>query len=218
MPKINLNLPTEERSQHHRTAIGQAQRVKTRAWIIQSAIPVFAEHGPDAPVIDDFAKAAGIARSTFYTYFQTTHELLEAAKIAISDEIGASIVPLVADERDPIVRFATASWLYYRHAAANPTLSAFVDSVSAVGPLTSGHARADLQAAIDSDEIKIKDLDHAEGIALGIMIFSLRTRRPDCKKEDERALTVISATLGALGASAPLVRRAMKKIQTLSEK
>uniref|UniRef100_UPI003ECC41D9 TetR/AcrR family transcriptional regulator n=1 Tax=Cupriavidus necator TaxID=106590 RepID=UPI003ECC41D9 len=84
-----------ERFTHHRTAIGQAQRAKTRAWIIECAIPVFAERGPDSPVIDDFAKAAGISRGTFYTYFKTTGELLDAATSSISDSLIAIIAPAV---------------------------------------------------------------------------------------------------------------------------
>ena len=37
-----------------------------------------AEHGPDIPVVDDFVKAAGVSRGTFYNYFKSTSELFEA--------------------------------------------------------------------------------------------------------------------------------------------
>jgi AcrR family transcriptional regulator len=65
-----------KRLMHHRTASGEAQKVKTRELIVQSAISVFAKHGPDNPVIDDFVQAAGISRGTFYNYFQTTRDLI----------------------------------------------------------------------------------------------------------------------------------------------
>jgi AcrR family transcriptional regulator len=97
--------PKPKREMHHRTASGQAQKAKTRELIIQSAIPVFAKFGPDNPVIDDFVRAAGISRGTFYNYFQTTRELLEATMITLSDEVIATIVPVVA----PCVRLVVAS-------------------------------------------------------------------------------------------------------------
>lgn len=202
------------RPAHHRTAIGQAQRAKTRAWIIQCAIGVFAERGPDAPVIDDFAKAAGVARSTFYSYFQTTHELLDATMATLSDEVIASVVPVVADEPDPLLRLATAAWMYYSKATADPLLGAFLGSVSSIGALAAEHAREDLRLAIEAGSIKIKDIDLAEAIAHGIMVFSLRT--PSARNVgNERALAVIEATLAALGASPGHIDAALEKIRAL---
>ena len=125
---------------HHRTAIGQVQREKTRAWIIKSAIPVFAEHGPDIPVIDDFVKAAGVSRGTFYNYFPTTRDLLERRHAALSDEVIATIVPAVADMPDPLMRLATAARIYYRKATIDPLLGA---SSVGLGRRHAGHrARA----------------------------------------------------------------------------
>jgi AcrR family transcriptional regulator len=214
MPKTKNSETSVTKAEHHRTAIGQAQRAKTRAWIIHCAIPVFAERGPDAPVIDDFAKAAGVARSTFYTYFQTTRELLDAAVAVLSDEVISSIAPLVAGESDPIIRLATGAWMYYHKAIMDPVFGAFLGSVSSIGPLGAEHARADLVAAIEQGEITILDIDLAESIALGIMVFALRT--PHARDHaEERAITVISATLAALGASPPRIRKALRKVEQL---
>lgn len=216
MPKATKTQEaSNNRPAHHRTAIGQAQRAKTRAWIIQCAIGVFADRGPDAPVIDDFAKAAGVARSTFYSYFQTTHELLDATMATLSDEVIASVVPIVADEPDPLLRLAKAAWMYYRKATADPMLGAFLGSVSNVGALAAEHAREDLRLAIEAGAIKIKDIDLAEAIAHGIMVFSLRT--PHAKDGgNERALAVIEATLAALGASSAHIGKALEEIRSLS--
>jgi AcrR family transcriptional regulator len=202
------------RATHHRTLIGQAQRTKTRAWIIECAIPVFAERGPDVPVIDDFAKAAGVARSTFYTYFQTTQELLDATLSTLSDEVIASIAPLVEEESDPIVRLATAAWMYYRRAIKDPMFGSFLGSVSRIGPLGEERARADLLAAIEQNEITIHDIDLAVSLALGIMVSALRVPHPSDKGE-ERAITVITAILAALGASPARIRKAISRIRQL---
>ncbi len=202
--KAQPNRPT-----HHRTAIGQAQRAKTRAWIIECAIPVFAKHGPDSPVIDDFAKAAGIARATFYTYFRTTGELLDAAVAAMSDELIAAIAPAVQGEPDPVNRMATAAWLFYHRATADPVLGAFLSSIAGVGSLAATHIRTDLLEGIRADLIAVKDIDLAEAIAQGIMVFALKAPRAR-EAGDARAAQVIQAILAALGVPPKRIVQALK--------
>ena len=193
---------------HHRTAIGQVQREKTRAWIIKSAIPVFAEHGPDIPVIDDFVKAAGVSRGTFYNYFQTTRELLDAAMASLSDEVIASIVPAVAGMPDPLMRLATAARIYYRKATMDPLFGAFLESVSGVGTLAIERARGDLQEAMNAGQLGVKDIDLAQAIAVGVMVFALKT--PTARAGgDARGVEVVRAILAGLGVTKPLIQRAL---------
>ena len=193
---------------HHRTAIGQVQREKTRAWIIKSAIPVFAEHGPDIPVIDDFVKAAGVSRGTFYNYFQTTRELLDAAMASLSDEVIASIVPAVTGMPDPLMRLATAARIYYRKATMDPLFGAFLESVSGVGTLAIERARGDLQEAMNAGQLGVKDIDLAQAIAVGVMVFALKT--PTARAGgDARGVEVVRAILAGLGVTKPLIQRAL---------
>lgn len=193
---------------HHRTAIGQAQREKTRTWIIQCAIPVFAEHGPDIPVIDDFARAADISRGTFYNYFQTTRELLEATMATLSDEVIATIVPVVEGQPNPLIRFASAARMYYRKATLDPLFGQFLGSVSGVGAMAMEHARVDLQEAMQAGFFKIKELELAEAIAFGVMVFSLRS--PHAREGgDARALEVVRAILAALGVAPEAMEEAL---------
>lgn len=197
-----------KRPAHHRTAIGQEQRIKTRAWIIKCAIPVFAEHGPDIPVIDDFAKAAGISRGSFYNYFQTTRELLDATMETMSDELIAAIVPAVVGVTDPVVRLATAARMYYRKATVDPLFGAFLGSVSGVGGLATENARADLLRAMQDGQIRIQEIELAEAVCYGVMVFSLRT--PAARVGgDVRGVEVVRAILAALGASPPLIEQAL---------
>ncbi|MEY2866979.1 MAG: hypothetical protein RIQ43_1005, partial [Pseudomonadota bacterium] len=52
----------------HRTRVGQERSNRTRLRILEAAMRVFAEKGPDAPVIQDFIIAADMSRGTFYNY------------------------------------------------------------------------------------------------------------------------------------------------------
>ena len=197
-----------KRVMHHRTASGQAQKAKTRELIIQSAIPVFARHGPDSPVIDDFVQAAGISRGTFYNYFQTTRELLEATMATLSDEVIATIVPVVKGEPNPLIRFASAARMYYRKATLDPLFGQFLGSVSGVGAMAMEHARVDLKEAMQAGFFRIKELELAEAIAFGVMVFSLRS--PHAREGgDVRALEVVRAILAALGVAPEAIEEAL---------
>lgn len=194
---------------HPRTVSGQVQKAKTRVAIIQAAIPVFAQHGPDIPVIDDFVKAAGVSRGTFYNYFETTRDLLDAAMDHISDELIATIIPVVAGESNPVIRFATAARLFYRKARLDPVFRAFLGSVSDVGQLAVQQARADLVEAIEKGLVKVQDIELAEAIAFGVMVFALRTSKVDAGGQ-ERAREVVRAILNALGVEPGLIDQAMR--------
>src|SRR5690606_35541607 len=98
---------TKQKPEDHRTRVGQARREKTRARLMHSAVTVFAEKGPDLPVIDDFIGAAGVARGTFYNYFNPTSELLVAVTSQMSDEVLGVVDLEVLKFDDPAVRFTT---------------------------------------------------------------------------------------------------------------
>src|ERR1700722_9654250 len=104
-------------SEAYQTRVGALRRERTRNRLIESALGVFAQKGPDAPVIDDFIAAAGVARGTFYNYFRTTGELLAAVAGDTSDEVLAVIDPLVLSVEDPAQRVVVGSRLYMGMAA-----------------------------------------------------------------------------------------------------
>lgn len=201
--------PKVPRGVHPRTASGQAQKAKTRAAIIEAAIPVFARHGPDIPVIDDFVKAAGVSRGTFYNYFQTTRELLDAVMSSLSDELIETIIPAVAGQSNPVIRLATAARLFYRRARLDPMFRAFLGSVSGVGNLAVHHARADLQEAIEQKLVRVQDIELGEAIAFGVMVFALKTSSVEAGGQ-ERAREVVRAILNALGVAPDLIEQAMQ--------
>ncbi|CAM5786598.1 TetR/AcrR family transcriptional regulator [Ottowia pentelensis] len=201
--------PRAERTVHPRTARGQAQKARTRAAIIEAAIPIFARQGPDIPVIGDFVQAAGVSRGTFYNYFQTTRELLDAAMAQISDELIAAIIPAVAGEPNPVIRLATAARMFYRKARLDPVFRAFMGSVSGVGHLAVQRAHADLVEAIEQGLVKVKDIELADAIAFGVMVFALRTSNVEAGGQ-ERTREVVRAILNALGVAPELIDQALQ--------
>src|SRR5260370_17340643 len=74
-------------TESYRTQVGQRRRATTEGRILEAAVHIFAAKGPDAPTIDDFIKAAGIARGTFYNYFKSTRGLLNATWTCLTDDL-----------------------------------------------------------------------------------------------------------------------------------
>lgn len=114
---------------NHRTLVGKRRRVKTEMKIVHAAVKVFAERGPDAPVIDDFIKAAGVARGTFYNYFGSTEELLQATSDFLSEELVMRIDTLIQSYKDPATRFGIGIRLWMRWAVQHPSWSLFLAQV-----------------------------------------------------------------------------------------
>jgi AcrR family transcriptional regulator len=130
--------PMDASEENYQSRVGAARREKTRNRLIETALGVFAEKGPDLPIIDDFIAAAGVARGTFYNYFRTTGELLVAVAGESSDQVLGVIDPLVLAEADPVRRLVVGSGRIH-HAGgdaarvARPAARRISDARSATG-------------------------------------------------------------------------------------
>lgn len=116
----------KELSVDHRTRVAAERRERTRAKLLESALLVFAEKGPEAAVIDDVIALAGMARGSFYNYFRTNEELLEAVATEISDELLRVIDPVVQLREDPAIRVASGLRLTLHAVQRYPLLGAFL--------------------------------------------------------------------------------------------
>jgi len=111
--------------QNHRTRVGAKRREKTRARLLESALLVFAQKGPQA-VIDDVIAQAGVARGSFYNYFRTNDELLEAVASEINDDLLRAIDPVVQMLADPAERIACGARLLLRAVGRFPLYGHFM--------------------------------------------------------------------------------------------
>jgi AcrR family transcriptional regulator len=111
--------------QNHRTRVAAERREKTRARLLESALLVFAEKGPQA-VIDDVIAQAGMARGSFYNYFRTNEELMVAVASEISDELLRALDPAVQLLEDPAERIARGARLLLHAVTQFPLFGAFM--------------------------------------------------------------------------------------------
>jgi len=72
-------------------------KTERRQQILRSARDVFAKHGYHAAKIDDIVAAAGVARGTFYLYFEDKRAIFEEIVDRTFARLGMSIVRVDTD-------------------------------------------------------------------------------------------------------------------------
>ncbi|HJV84562.1 MAG TPA: TetR/AcrR family transcriptional regulator [Noviherbaspirillum sp.] len=152
---------------NHRTIVGHQRRAKTEAKIIEAALGVFAEKGRDAPVIDDFIKAAGIARGTFYNHFKSVSELLEATSTWLTDDLVESIEPEINPIEDPVLRHATGLRLWMKKAETDAAWCGFVATFWFRGGFGRKEPLNDIKAGIKSGDFTCTDSNVAFDMVMG---------------------------------------------------
>lgn len=164
---------------NHQKRAGIERRERTRALLIRSAIDVFARLGPDAPVVDDFIAAAGVARGTFYNYFKTAHELLAAVTEELNEEVLGMVDPQVLRYDDPAVRFCVGTRLYVHFALRYPVWGTFL---TRIGPAHAVRGRRmdrylmrDLELGLSSGRFAAGSALVVRDMILGSLFFGIET-------------------------------------------
>ena len=158
----------------HRTRTGQRRRAQTRTRIVTAALEVFAEKGPDVPVIDDFIQAAGVARGTFYNHFASTEELLDAASRMLEDNVMRWTLAAVGEINDPALRFATGVRLWLRWSQADKVGCGFVVRSRFRGPLVERQLAADLKDGLDAGKFRFASVQVARDLSIGTILEAMR--------------------------------------------
>jgi AcrR family transcriptional regulator len=174
---MNETAVTPEKT--HQKRVGIERRERTRALLIRSAIEVFARLGPDAPVVDDFIAAAGVARGTFYNYFKTAHELLAAVTEELNEEVLGMIDPQVLRYDDPAARFCVGTRLYVHFALRYPVWGAFL---TRIGPAHAVRGRRmdryllrDLELGLESGRLRAGSAAVVRDMILGSVFYGIET-------------------------------------------
>ena len=209
--------PNPSATVDHRIRVGEQRRARTRARIFATALPVFAEKGPDAPVIDDFIKAAGIARGTFYNHFKTTDELLVATSKWLEDELMRSIEIEIAGLTDPVQRLATGVRLWLQRSRTDTVLCAFIVRNRLRGSLVEQTLAGDLRAGNREGQFSIPNVPAARDLVIGTireaMSRMLDARVPRAYTDDVTRLILRGLGLDAeaieplLATPLPAIRR-----------
>jgi len=136
-----------------------------------------AERGVDSVGISEITDAADLGAGTFYNYFSSRDEIVEAVAEASIESVGAALDRLTADMPDPAEVFASSlrhlvlrattdpvwGWFIVRMGAAHPTL------IAILGP----RAARDLRRGVEAGRFSIPDIDIATSCTFGALISAL---------------------------------------------
>lgn len=157
----------------HRSRVARERRQRTEARILESALAVFAEKGPDAPRIDDFIRAAGIARGTFYNYYRSTEELLEATSHVLEDALIESINIELERLENPLERLATGIRLWLRKAQEDAVWCRFTVRVRRRAMGVERELGNDLRNAMRAGQIRTVDAQVARDLVVGTILEAM---------------------------------------------
>ncbi len=182
----------------HRTRAGQQKRLRTRERILAAAVEIYPKAVTDSPVIDDFIKAAGVARGTFYNYFKSTEEVLEATAKWLEDDLIVAIVAEMDAIKAPAQRVATGIRLWMAKADADPAWCAFIARYPRRGQLVEKQLTSDLRAGLRAGTLVCPSLGIARDLVVGTireaMVRMVGSRVPSSFGDD-----VTRALLRGLG-------------------
>ncbi len=155
------------------------KRERTRSHLIESAYRVFARKETDAVTIDDIIAEAGVARGTFYNYFQTREEVLRAVAASLSDVMNQKIWAQYATIQDPAERMAIGLRQFLHQAMRDTTWGWVIVRIGLVAaPLSETIERgllSDLEAGIRLERFRVDSLQAAVDLVLGTSLMAMRT-------------------------------------------
>lgn len=149
----------------HRTRVGKERSARTETRILETALGVFAAMGPDAPKIDDFVAAAGISRGTFYNYFESVEQLLDATSEWTSREMIETIDRALEGVEGPALRLGVGLRLLLAKAHEEPAWCGFVARVWKLGGLE--RPARDLALGLRAGVFRAPSAEAAEDVLFG---------------------------------------------------
>jgi len=180
-------------------------RERTRELLLDAAVRVFARKGAGAAAIHEIAAEAGVANGTFYNYFRTREELLEATSVRLALRLHAAIGASRAAVADPAERVAIGCRRFILQAAHDPVWGAAllrvwhsttIPSTAAADPLLT-----DLRAGRRARRLRYPNETAALDLIQGTVLAGMRSVL-EGRAAEEHARAIAALVLRGLGVPA----------------
>jgi AcrR family transcriptional regulator len=195
--RILANINLERRAE-----IGQLRRERTRKVIVDAAFEVFAKQGFDATSTDHIIAAAGIARGTFYNYFETKEDLMAHIGRQLVDDLDVDIRKMLRGVTDPAERLTRRMHLLYKKSTESPNWGWLMIHMVPLGPLgtkcRSGFV-TDLKNGKAAGRIDFPSIQAALDMIQGTLVFGVRSTLLSPKPLRRHGEAVILSILRGLG-------------------
>jgi AcrR family transcriptional regulator len=198
------------RASGHRTRAGRQRRARTRSRILAAALRIFADQGPDRPVIDDFIRAAGVARGTFYNHFRNTSELFEATSKWLEEDMIVSIEQEISPSKDPVERLTNGVRLWLLRAADDAAWCSFVVRSRRRSPLVEKQLTGDLRSGRRKRVFSFPSIEVARDMTVGTVLEAM-TRMMHERVPGTYVDQVTRTVLRGLGLADPAIDAAISR-------
>jgi AcrR family transcriptional regulator len=189
-------------------------RARTRDALVDGALRLFALKGIDATAIHEIAEEAGVSNGSFYNYFRTREDIVDAGVRLLAKRLTDDISASYADIDDPAERVAIGSRRFMLRALTDPAWGAAVLRVWNNTPLMakriSEAAMGDLRAGKRKGRFTYSNERAAIDLLQGTVLAGMRSMlEGNAGEAHARATTAM--ILQGLGVSA-------KEATTIAEK
>ena len=155
-------------------------RARTKALLLDAAVRLFARQGVGATAIHEIAAEAGVANGTFYNYFRTREEVLEAVSIRLAERLQDEITASQRRRRPTRAeRMAIATRRFVLQAVRDPVWAAALVrvSTSSAGALarTAGPVLHDLRLGRRRGRFTYRDETAALDLITGTVLAGIRS-------------------------------------------
>lgn len=162
-----------------RAQIGQEQRARTRAAILDATFHVIGhEHGRLAR-IEQIVQVAKIARPTFYTYFSSMEELFNALSYELSHDFNTAVHAYYKTLGSPAEQTSAAVRYNLNKALADHKWAWSMINMSFGGPIFGAEnfaaATATVKAGIETGHFTITDVRVGRDLVLGTVLAAMKT-------------------------------------------
>jgi AcrR family transcriptional regulator len=154
-------------------------RARTRSLLLDAAVRQFAKQGVGATTIQQIALEAGVANGTFYNYFRTREEIVEAVNERLVARLHGEIAARSGDVTDPAERVAIGCRRFMLQAEHDPTWGAATLRLWTQGEelvtRAAEPARTDLRAGKRRGRFTFPSEDAAVDLLQGAVLAGMRT-------------------------------------------
>lgn len=99
---------------------GHRKRAQTREQLVEAALAMLAANTLGDASILELATAAGVSNGTFYNYFQSKEELVEAVAFSVSEQIARELRDEFVGVDDPAERVVIAARTFMTRSSKDP--------------------------------------------------------------------------------------------------
>jgi AcrR family transcriptional regulator len=183
-------------TEDHRVRVARERRDRTRKRLLTVVVESFARPRQDGPpTVDDIVEAAGVVRGTFYKYFASVDEAVDAAGQELFSDMDRSSAQLLEESGDGLSRLTAGIELFLIRVIIDPFWSAFIARADHLGRETALRRAValDLSRAYAEGQVRIENVSAASTLIVGALTHAIHdlSQGIDDQRAYIEALTVM---------------------------